>query len=404
LLDEVQNIPYKYWELIKIILKELSEVLDCYIVLITATMPLIYDEEKNEIKELIPNKKDYFEYFDRIVLDVSNLEKEMTLLEFKSFIEFELLKYPEKNFLIVLNTIKTSIDIYQYIESLIEKDIIFGNPMYLSSNIIPKERKDRIKNIKTKGEKRKIIVSTQVIEAGVDIDLDRVYRDIAPLDSINQTCGRCNRNFSSEKGVVTIFKLVQDNSKNNTYAGYVYSNALIQKTERILLDNSEKGVIDEKNFYELNKKYFNVLNDYKSNDTSNEILEKIKTLMYEKAFFGSNERNGEEPFKLIDEIDSVNLFIELDEVAISLWATYETIFSKKMNNFSDAKKRKEEYSKIKSNFLNYVITIPRKVAEKQLPGENLDNLFNRVPKELIKTAYLKDTGFIRNETNQNYFF
>jgi CRISPR-associated endonuclease/helicase Cas3 len=303
-----------------------------------------------------------------------------------------------------LNTIKTSIDIYQYIESLIEKDIIFGNPMYLSSNIIPKERKDRIKNIKTKGEKRKIIVSTQVIEAGVDIDLDRVYRDIAPLDSINQTCGRCNRNFSSEKGVVTIFKLVQDNSKNNTYAGYVYSNALIQKTERILLDNSEKGVIDEKNFYELNKKYFNVLNDYKSNDTSNEILEKIKTLMYEKAFFGSNERNGEEPFKLIDEIDSVNLFIELDEVAISLWATYETIFSKKMNNFSDAKKRKEEYSKIKSNFLNYVITIPRKVAEKQLPGENLDNLFNRVPKELIKTAYLKDTGFIRNETNQNYFF
>ena len=43
-------------------------------------------------------------------------------------------------------------------------------------------------------------MSTQLIEAGVDIDADIVYRDFAPMDSINQVAGRCNRNSSKEKG------------------------------------------------------------------------------------------------------------------------------------------------------------------------------------------------------------
>ena len=68
---------------------------------------------------------------------------------------------------------------------------------FLTTSIVPKHRKERIDKIKD-SKKRRIVVSTQMIEAGVDIDMDIVIRDLAPLDSINQSAGRCNREYRGE--------------------------------------------------------------------------------------------------------------------------------------------------------------------------------------------------------------
>ena len=86
------------------------------------------------------------------------------------------------------------------IYSSISEDKIIKNKfdlVYLSSNIVPKERIKRIENIK-ENPKNKIIITTQLVEAGVDIDIDIVFRDFAPISSINQSCGRCNRNFKDK--------------------------------------------------------------------------------------------------------------------------------------------------------------------------------------------------------------
>ena len=71
----------------------------------------------------------------------------------------------------------------------------------------------RIKN----NWKRLLLISTQVIEAGIDLDFDIVFRDFALLDSLIQVAGRCNRHSSNGvKGEFHIFRLRKENDKQQT--------------------------------------------------------------------------------------------------------------------------------------------------------------------------------------------
>jgi CRISPR-associated endonuclease/helicase Cas3 len=401
LLDEVQSIPHKYWQLTKVILKEIADKLDCYFIFITATMPLIYSEARKEIKELACSKEEYFKFFDRIKLDLSEFRAEKSLDEFKEFISDELEEYQDKNFLIILNTIKTSIAVYDYISQALEEGWIEGESIYLATNIVPKERRERIARIGN-SDKRQIIVSTQMVEAGVDIDLDRVYRDFAPLDSINQTCGRCNRNFDSDKkGVVTIVKLVNENHNNKAYASYVYDETLLRTTDKLLASLSD--LVEERDFFRINSDYFLEVDDIKSNDSSLDLLKKIKELKYERAFWRDEE--GKEVFELIaQDFESVNLFIELDEYAKNIWEKYRRINQMEINSLEDYSKRKAQFEKIKREFLSYVVTIPKQVAIEQLEEEQLDKTFNLIDHNQVSGVYDSDTGFIRVNSQADMYF
>lgn len=398
LLDEVQSIPHKYWKLIKILFKEIADKLNCYFIFITATMPLIYNENNQEIKELAVNKKEYFKYFDRIILDLAHLKKEMTLTDFKKFLKEELLKYPDKNILIILNTIKSSIEIYEYINKNINQEV--EESIYLSTNIIPKEREIRIKKIGD-SKKRQIIVSTQMVEAGVDIDLDRVYRDFAPLDSINQTCGRCNRNFDPDKkGKVILVRLVNENHHNKPYADYVYEDTLRITTERVL--NNFPDIISEKSFLDMNNRYFECIKDVKGNDISNELLYYIINLKYEKAFQINDEKKI---FQLIEQAyDTVNLFIEIDKNAIKIWQEYQEINKIEINSPEDFNTRRARFEKIKKKFLDYVITVPLYIAKKQLDDNQLIKNFNYVNIHQVEDVYKNETGFKRDNNQIQSFF
>jgi CRISPR-associated endonuclease/helicase Cas3/CRISPR-associated endonuclease Cas3-HD len=87
-----------------------------------------------------------------------------------------------------------------------------------------------------------VLVSTQAIEAGVDVSFARAYRDIAPLDSVVQTAGRCNRSFEwgPENGEVTVWTLgpVEDDEADGREppSNYVYDGTLLKEAAEILLD------------------------------------------------------------------------------------------------------------------------------------------------------------------------
>ncbi|WP_048173584.1 CRISPR-associated helicase/endonuclease Cas3 [Methanosarcina siciliae] len=371
ILDEVQSIPHKYWLLLKQVIFGFAEYFNTYFIFVTATQPLIFDPEKKEIIELVKNKDKYFREFDRVKLEI-NLNP-MNLDEFKETIESEIKEKPKKDFLVVLNTVKSSLNIFNHLNKLKLENTTY---YYLSTNIIPKERLKKIKEIKEESDKRKIIVSTQLIEAGVDIDVDIVYRDFATIDSINQVAGRCNRNSSKPKrGEVKIVVLKDERKELHRY---IYSSFLIDKTRDVLKESPSE--LYEKDLISLNNSYFRKVKDTSSEDESNKLLSYVNELKFKSLT---------SDFRLIDDkagYEKIDVFVELDDKAVEIWKEYILLKSIK-----DPLKRKEKYLTIRKEFNEYLISVPKKDFSCEEP-EDLN--IGYVPFEQIKHYYNPETGFI----------
>ena len=88
----------------------------------------------------------------------------------------------------------------------------------------------------------------------MDIDVDFIIRDRAPLDSIFQVCGRCNRNGEKNEGIIEIVSLI--NEKGREFSPMIYDNILLEQTNRSLASQPE---IPENDFYKLGTLYFSLV-------------------------------------------------------------------------------------------------------------------------------------------------
>lgn len=379
ILDEVQAVPHQYWQLTHDALKLLCDKFNSYVIFITATQPLIFEEATGEIREIAQKKDEYFRGLNRIEL-IPKIENALTLDEFKAMLEKDLIEKKEKDFLVVLNTIGSAQEVYAFVQSLRLENT---KGFFLSTNVIPKERLNRINEIRnsgsgeTKKPTRKVIVSTQLIEAGVDIDADIVYRDFAPLDSINQVAGRCNRNSAKgEKGMVSIFILKNDKKE---FYKYIYDPFLISKTLDIL--RPREGPIKESEFLDLNNQYFKAVKRGMGDQDSKDNLGYIAGL----AFKDLNQN-----FKLIaEDYPKVDVFVETDEEAAKIWRRYHEMQSEK-NHIE----RTNKYLKIKKEFNEYVISAPEKYAH-NLIVENSD--IGYISMHELPNYYDMETGFKRDK-------
>lgn len=379
ILDEVQNIPAEYWKLIERVFKLMSRYLNCYIILMTATKPLIFSQE--DCLELLDNNEVYFEKLNRVILH-SDIKEEKSLKSL--FYWFTNMYNPNKSYMIVLNTIKSSIEFYKIVK---EKTKIF--PLYyLSANIVPKERLLRIQKIKEDlfNNLKPVLISTQVIEAGVDIDFDVVIRDLGPLDSIIQVSGRCNRNFKSDLGQVFVVYLKDEEGKS--YANMVYK----KLTPRIAFEALSKYEnLKESEFIKVINEYFEKLKFEKSQEDSDFILSALRDL----RFYEGKEKISVSTFKLIDEKGTIYpVFIEIDECAIKTWDKFRNIIFDDMLNRWEKKKKLLE---IKSEFEEYIINVR---FEKEDPWINkiiFDQNIGYIPFNKVPEYYDKDMGFKKNE-------
>ena len=365
ILDEVQSLPTKYWHLLREMIKEVSESLNTYFILMTATQPYLVEECRE-----LASKKRYLEKLDRITAHF-DLE-ERTIDEFLESLDFE----DGRTYLFIANTVASSKEIYRKLKEKLGEDI-----GYLSTSVVPYERRERIEKIR-RGLYR-VVVSTQLVEAGVDIDFDVVYRDFAPLDSLNQSAGRCNRNMERGKGEFRVIRLV--NEKGEPFTKGVYDSVLLEITQKLL-----RGVknLSEKDFTLLIEEYFRRVWEKMSKDKSEEILEAVRCF----RFTGDEDNVSIRDFKLIeDQPYKKDVFIQLNEEAKDIWRKAKDIIKDLKAKKIDIFEAKDEFEKIKSDFYKFVVSVD--IRDNQpVYDEDLNIFF--VNKEDIERYYDPETGFI----------
>ena len=384
LMDEVQAVDIKYFRLLEYVFKKLSEELNCHIIIMTATKPIFF----SDAVELLEDHEKYFNMFNRTKL-VCNIGEGMTVKEFADYFSDRI---EDKSYMIVVNTISQSLDLYGFLQENFGAFNEHGHKLkYLSTNLIPLHRKQRIDELKEKLDKEKIIlVSTQVVEAGVDLDFDEVYRDLAPLDSIIQCAGRCNRNNRDFTGKVNVIKMIGDDGR--TFGEKIYGFDIIDIVSKILEPHDE---IEERSYLQLINEYYQKINIKKSQQVSKEFISSIEELNFDE-----NYKYEIGKFSLIDEINGyMDVYIEYDEEAERLLQQYIEAYK-----IVDINKRMEVTLPIKKKMSSYYISMPKKYWRKIekfniVPGYDI----LRIPRSGMDIYYDSLIGYKRKEDDSMIF-
>jgi CRISPR-associated endonuclease/helicase Cas3 len=199
ILDEAQSLPVHLLEPCLKVLQELAHHYHTSILLCTATQPAIEKNENNfpiglvNCREIVRDKGALFEALKRVKVVPRDLIPDAQLSK-------EILS--KRQALCIVNRRKHAQELFQRLG-------VSEEHFHLSALMCPEHRSRVIKQIsdRLKSGSPTRVISTQLIEAGVDVDFPIVYRALAGLDSIAQAAGRCNRHGKlSAKGITYVFK------------------------------------------------------------------------------------------------------------------------------------------------------------------------------------------------------
>lgn len=232
ILDEAQMLPVDY---LRPSLSAVTELVSNYgssVVMCTATQPAIGSILADDITpvELVGDPRKLYEEFKKVtVSNLGEVEDEELARIIRS--------HPQV--LCIVNTRKHARAIFNKVDE-------GGNAFHLSTLMCAAHRKKVLAEIKERLKKGAScrVVSTQLIEAGVDVDFPVVYRALSGVDSIIQSAGRCNREGKLKEGYVYVFKPLSEHAK---LRGYLATTAAL--TEEVLRHYSDPISLDAIDYY-----------------------------------------------------------------------------------------------------------------------------------------------------------
>jgi len=353
ILDEIQAINPELYPAFEFVLESMAKYFNTKFIFVTATQPVILKEKVQELC-LIDSEDYFFNNVNRTKIDKTLLNED--LLDESELVHKILDRYHKnpKSTLIICNTIRYSQKVFELINNKIDPDNIF----YLSAAIIPFSRENILDDVQKKlsEDEPVILVSTQVVEAGVDIDFDVVYRDFAPLSSINQAAGRCNRNAGKEPSNVFLFKSGKVK---------IYDPTQLNITEEVL--DQFENVIPENEFYKMNSHFFRSIKGriQDGSHRSECLIDDILTLKFEDVGSNPNYRLFSEDYK------SYNFFIPLNDKAEEVWNHYQSLMK-----IEEHFKRKKQIKLFMPKIMKYVVKVPEYVRVPEQEGRDEAIIFD----------------------------
>lgn len=315
-IDELQSYNPDHWDKILFFIKKYATLYNVRFILMSATLPKITDLKIKGISDedvvyLLPKAKN--EYFNninfsgRVAFDYSLADERISLDVLAQKVLSESKKYAEIDggASKPKNSVYTVIEfIFKNATTVFEREIqkindgFFDEIFVLSGTILSHRRKHIINYLKNKKNRAKkiLLITTQVVEAGVDIDMDLGFKDSSLLDSDEQLAGRINRNVNKDNCRLYLF--------NYSKESFIYGKDLRYELTKQLSQEEKESILNTKDFDYLYRRVIEFKNKRNIDPNFvgiNDYINKVENLQFQSV---------SEEFRLIDQ-ENFSCFIPM---------------------------------------------------------------------------------------------
>ncbi len=316
-IDELQSYNPSQWDKVIYFIKQYADKFNIKFILMSATLPKldklnVIKENVNDFVYLLPDAKELyfnnpnfagrvnfnFDLFNKNDLSLQELA-DTVIQSSTDFLQYNFGKAKPKNSVYTIVEFiykQAATDFY----SIVKEYNFFDEIFVLSGTILEHRRKEIINYLRNLGNRKKriILITTQVVEAGIDIDMDLGFKDRSIIDSDEQLAGRINRNINKEGCALYLF--------NYNKESVIYGKDLrYEITKEQIKEQEYKRIIEQKDFDFLYNKIFEDRNKWNENEMAANFSE------YEHSIQKLKFKTVNDNFKLIDK-QNLSCFIPLD--------------------------------------------------------------------------------------------
>ncbi|WP_338813361.1 CRISPR-associated helicase Cas3' [Bernardetia sp. Wsw4-3y2] len=347
-IDELQAYNPQHWDKLIYLIKQYAQFFNIRFIIMSATLPKlskieVLEKDTSDFVYLLENAKtDYFQnenFGKRVSFNFDLLEdKDFDLEKLAIQVVEKSKEYAPKDF----GKAKPKGSVYTIVEFIFkksatdfedkikgyqkEKGKFFDKVFVLSGTILEHRRKYIINSLKNDQNRNKkiLLITTQVVEAGVDIDIDLGFKNISLIDSDEQLAGRINRNVNKENCMLYLF----DKDDASVLYGSDWRFQIINKDKKIS-EEDLRNILEKKDFDRLYNLVFEKI-DLKNEDTMTVNFSNYKN-HFQNLEFTSAHRN----FQLIEQ-KNLSIFVPIPipiKVENEKGEKLDEVFSKEELNF-----------------------------------------------------------------------